>query len=220
MAHKGLENAGFTVKDNGKIDFRKPPEGKVFVPIPTDKEDIRRRGIDQRFVTKHTFSGTTMLVVMELIDAEDEEKAKDYIMDIKRECKREERKRRCTILNEKTGQLRYCPDCLSCYGEDCPKKHGLAVEEDSLTSYEELVDAIKYSAYSQDPTADEAIINVMWDDFKTELSTEKEPFLKMIELNEQGYAPQEIMDRLGRSKTWYYRSWKMIRSRWINYNKD
>ena len=52
------------------------------------------------------------------------------------------------------------------------------------------------------------------------LSTEKEPFLKMIEMNEQGYAPQEIMDRLGRSKTWYYRSWKMIRSRWINYNKD
>lgn len=124
------------------------------------------------------------------------------------------------ILNEKTGQLRYCPDCLSCYGEDCPKKHGLAVEEDSLTSYEELVDAIKYSAYSQDPTADEAIINVMWDDFKTELSTEKEPFLTLIELNEQGYAPQEIMDRLGRSKIWYYRSWKMIRSRWINYNKD
>ena len=35
MARKELENWGFTVKDDGKIDFNNPPKGKAFIPIPT-----------------------------------------------------------------------------------------------------------------------------------------------------------------------------------------
>ena len=71
-----------------------------------------------------------------------------------------------------------------------------------------------------DPTADEAIVNIMWDEFKRKLGKEEKSFLNLIELNEQGYDAKEIMKRLGRSKTWYYDSWKTIHGRCINYNKD
>ena len=67
---------------------------------------------------------------------------------------------------------------------------------------------------------EEAIVNVMWDEFKRKLSDEEESFVKLIELNEKGFVAKEIMQMLGKSKTWYYDSWKMIHKRWIDYNKD
>ena len=220
MARKELENLGFTVKDDGKIDFNNPPEGKMFVPIPTSEEEIKLRKIDRRFVTMHRFSATTTLAVMELIDEEEAEKAKAYTAEIKCEYKREERKRRCKIISTITGQVRLCPDCISCYGDECPKKHGMVVEEGGPAPFEELAEFVKSSVYTDDPTADEAVVNVMWDSFKRNLRTEDESFVKLIELNEQGFVAKEIMERLGKSKTWYYDSWKEIHKRWINYNKD
>ena len=219
MARKELENLGFTIKDNGKVDFTKPPKGKKFVPIPTDEEDIKLRGIDRRFVTMHRFSATPILVVMELIDDEETDKAKVYTAEMKYECKREERKRRCKIISAITGQVRLCPDCISCYSDECPKKHGMAVEEGGPAPFEELAEFVKSSVYTDDPTSDEAIVNVMWDSFKRNLKTKDELFVKLIELNEQGFAAKEIMEQLGISKTWYYDSWKEIHKRWINYNK-
>ena len=103
MTRKELEKLGFTVKDDGKIDFNNPPEGKMFVPIPTSEEDIKLRKIDRRFVTMHRFSATTTLAVMELIDEEEADKAKAYTAEIKCEYKREERKRRCKIISTITG---------------------------------------------------------------------------------------------------------------------
>ena len=204
MARKELENLGFTVKNDGKIDFNNPPNGKAFIPIPTNEEDIKLRKIDRRFVTMHRFSATTALAVMELIDEEEADKAKAYTAEIKCEYKREERKRRCKIISTITGQVRFCPDCISCYGDECPKKHGMVVEEGGPAPFEELAEFVKSSVYTDDPTADEAVVNV----------------IKLIELNEQGFVAKEIMERLGKSKTWYYDSWKEIHKRWINYNKD
>ena len=40
------------------------------------------------------------------------------------------------------------------------------------------------------------------------------------EVNKKELSMKEIMDKLGKSKTWYYDSWKMIHKRWINYNKS
>ena len=220
MAQSKQVNSEFFIKANGRIDFSKPPKGKVFVPIPTDEEDIKRREIDRGFVTRHKFSGTSTLVVMELIDEEEAHKAKIYMAGIKSECKREERKRRCSILSTKTGQVRHCPDCISCYGEDCPKKQGRVVEEGGPASYEDLAETVKSSVYTMNPTADEAIVNVMWDTFKGKLLNEAATLAEILALNEQGYGAAEIMSKLGGSKTWYYDSWKRIRERWIKYNKD
>ena len=220
MARKELENLGFTVKEDGKIDFKRPPKGKIFVPVPTDEEDIRLRGIDRRFVTMHRFSTTTTLAVMELVDEEEADKAKAYTAEIKCECKRQERKKRCKIISAITGKVRLCPDCISCYGDECPKKHGMMVEEGGPAPFEELAEYVKSSVYTDDPTADEAVVNVMWDSFKRNLSKEDESFAKLIELNEQGFVAKEIMKRLGISKTGYYDSWKEIHKRWIKYNRD
>jgi hypothetical protein len=82
-----------------------------------------------------------------------------------------------------------------------------------------LSEYVKSSIYTDDPTADEAVANVMWESFKRKLGTEKETFVKLIELSEQGYVAKEVMERLGRSKTWYYESWKEIYKLWIKYNK-
>ena len=220
MAQSKQVNSEFFIKANGRIDFSKPPKGKIFVPIPTDEEDIKRWEIDRRFVTRHKFSGTIMLVVMELVDEEEEDKAKAFVDETKRECKNEERDSRCQIKSPKTGAWICCPDCISCYGESCPKKQGMAVEEGGPVSFEDLAETVKSSVYTTDPTADEAIVNVMWDEFKRKLSDEEESFVNLIELNEKGFVAKEIMEMLGKSKTWYYDSWKMIHKRWINYNKD
>lgn len=220
MAQSKQANSEFSIKANGRIDFEKPPKGKIFVPVPTNEEDIRLRGVDRRFVTFHKYSGTTMRVVMELVDQEDEAGAKAFVSEVKRECKNAERDSRCKIKSPKTGAWICCPDCISCYGEDCPKQQGMAVEEGGLVSFEDLAETVKSSAYNVDPTADEAIVNVMWDEFKRKLSDEEESFVKLIELNEQGFVAKEIMQMLGKSKTWYYDSWKMIHKRWIDYNKD
>ena len=96
----------------------------------------------------------------------------------------------------------------------------MVVEEGGPAPFEELAEFVKSSVYTDDPTADEAVVNVMWDSFKRNLRTEDESFVKLIELNEQGFVAKEIMERLGKSKTWYYDSWKEIHKRWINYNKD
>ena len=58
-----LEALGFTIitDRNGqkRIDFTKPPEGMRFVPRPTDREYVRLKDGDMRFVTdKHKFSAT------------------------------------------------------------------------------------------------------------------------------------------------------------------
>ena len=95
MAQSKLEKLGFKVKPNGRIDFDNPPEGKRFIPVPTNEEDIRLRGIDRRFVTMHTFSATTMLVVMELVDEDEYESAREYIAGVKAECREKERRNRC-----------------------------------------------------------------------------------------------------------------------------
>ena len=220
MAQSKQANSEFSIKANGRIDFEKPPKGKIFVPVPTDEDNIKCRGIDRRFVTFHKYSGTTMQVVMELVDQEDEAGSKAFVSAVKRECKNAERDSRCKIKSLKTGAWICCPDCISCYGEDCPKQQGMAHEEGGPASFEDLVETVKSSAYTTDPTADEAIVNVMWDEFKRKLSDEEESFVNLIELNEQGFVAKEIMERLGKSKTWYYDSWKMIHKYWINYNKD
>ena len=100
-------------------------------------------------------------VFAEYNDEEEAEKAKAYTAEIKCEYKREERKRRCKIISTITGQVRLCPDCISCYGDECPKKHGMVVEEGGPAPFEELAEFVKSSVYTDDPTADEAVVNVM-----------------------------------------------------------
>jgi hypothetical protein len=67
-----------------------------------------------------------MRVVMELVDQEDEAGAKAFVSAVKRECKNAERDSRCKIKSPKTGAWISCPDCISCYGEDCPIQQGMS----------------------------------------------------------------------------------------------
>ena len=218
---------GYTVKDNGKIDFDNPPEGKRFVPVPTTEEDIKLRRIDRKFVTRHKFSATTKLVVMELIDEEEYDSAKAYTAQIKTECREHERRARCLIRSPKTGKEIYCPECISCYGEECPMKKGMVVRTWADASLDEMEDdlatTVKSSVYSEDPTADEAIGNADWSIFKEKLREEDPILVRIIEWDEYGYERDEILKMLGRKgteKSWYYYQWKRIRDRWIKYNKD
>lgn len=225
MAKKRIGNLEFTVKANGRIDFERPPVGKVFVPVPTDEENIKLRGIDRRFVTRHKYSATTELVVMELIDEENEAGAKAFVAEIKREYKNEERKNRCQIKSPKTGAWICCPDCISCYGDKCAKKQGLEVRngrQDSL-DVPGVAETIKSSIYSEDPTADEAIVNCMWDTFLGRLRKEDRVLAKIAQWDEEGYNAKEILKALRKTEkglSWFYRQKEKIRDRWIKYNAE
>ena len=145
MAKSKFENPGFNVKPNGKIDFDNPPEGKMFIPVPTNEEDIRLREIDRRFVTMHRFSATTMLVVMELVDADEHESARDYIAAMKAECKERERKKRCKIESPKTGKEICCPESISCYSDECPMRRGMQVRTDTFPSLDDMAETAELS---------------------------------------------------------------------------
>ena len=220
MARKELENLGFTIKDNGKVDFTNPPKGKKFVPIPTDEEDIKLRGIDRRFVTMHRFSATPVLVVMELIDDEENAGTKAYLTAKNTEYKEYERKNRCTIRSPRTGREIRCPESISCYSDECPMKMGLEVKTDRDASLEDMAETVKSSVCALDPTADEAISNVVWSRFKEVLRGEEPLLADIIEGDEYGLSRDEILAKLNRKKSeksWYYYQWKRIRDRWEKY---
>lgn len=223
MARTKLENLGFTVKENGRIDFDKPPKGKIFVPVPTSEEDIRDREIDRSFVAWHTFSATTMLCVMELVDDSEAEKAKAYVAGIKADCKKEERERRCRIINPKTGRKIMCPESISCYSDECPKKKGLQVWTNAMASLDGLAETVRDSVYDEDPVANGAISGCMWESFKKRLREENEDLVRIIEWDETGFTGKEILRKLNRKETdtsWYAYQWKRIRKRWEEYNID
>lgn len=223
MAKNNFEKLGYTVRDNGRIDFSCPPKGKKFVPVPTDEEDIRRRGVDRGFVTWHRFSGTTKLVIMETIDEAETVGAEAYVAMEKAECKKEERKKRCTIKSPKTGKEIACPDSISCYSDLCPKKLGAVVYEDGDVSYEDIAETVKSSVVTEDPTADEAITNVMWEGFRDQLRTEVPVLADIIEWDEFGYTRDEIMRKLNKDvgkTSWYYSQWDRIKDRWRKYYND
>lgn len=221
MTQTKLEKLGFTIKANGRIDFSNPPEGKRFVPVPTDEEDIKLRGIDRRFVTKYNkFSGTSMLVVMELIDEKEYESARAYIAEIKAECKKRERKNRCRIRSPKTGKEICCPECISCYSDECPLKKGMVTSTDRDASLDDMAETVRSSICSMDPTAEEAVCNADWGHFKEKLRGEEPVLADIIEWNEYGYNREEILKKLGKresEKSWYYYQWKRIRDRWEKY---
>ena len=120
MTRRQLEELGFTVKANGRIDFNKPPKGKIFVPVPTDEEDIRDRNIDRSFVVHNRFSATKVPCIMELADESEAECVKAYIADMKAECRKKEREARCRLISPRSGREIMCPESVSCYSEDCP----------------------------------------------------------------------------------------------------
>ena len=116
-----------------KIDFSNPPAGKIYVPIPTNKEDIELNGIDKCYLKMHTFSATKMLCKMELVDEADAPAAKAYIEDIKTECKRKERQRRCMVESPKTKKKIVCPDGCKCGTDSCPRKDTTAEDVETAT---------------------------------------------------------------------------------------
>lgn len=220
MTRRQLEEQGFTVKANGRIDFKKPPVGKIFVPLPTDEEDIRDRHIDRCFVVNNRFSATKVPCVMELADESEAEGAKAYIADMKAEYKKKEREARCRLISSRSGKEIMCPESISCYSEDCPKKMGVQVWTNTPASLEDMAETVKNSVYDDDPTANEAMVNVMWERFKEKLYDEKAVWVKILEMDECGYSTGEILEALNRKKTdasWYSNQWKAIRKRWIDY---
>ena len=220
MEKTNLEKLGFTVKENGRIDFSRPPKGRRFVPVPVVEEDVRLREIDRRFVTWHCFSGTRKLVIMETVDEAEAAEADAYVALEKADCKKEERKNRCTVVSSKTGKEISCPDSISCYGDKCPKKLGMEVNEDRDISYENIAETVKSSVATDDPTADAAVTNVMWESFREKLRREVPVLADIIEWDEFGYTRNEIMEKLHkdiRKTSWYYSQWDRIRKRWHAY---
>ena len=224
MTREELEKKGYTVKENGKVDFSKPPQGCVFAPIQIEEEDIKLLGIDRRLVTRHRFSATMKTVVMVPVDQKEADNVKKYVNMVKNECKKAERESRCRIRSPKTGKEIWCPDCISCYSDECPKKHGMALEDAGSLSLDDdnLAETIRSCTYSSDPTADEAIANVMWEEFKEDLHRDSEELAYILEQNEVGYKRAEILSMLGRAEgeiSWINRQFEKIKRRWRKYNR-
>ena len=223
MTRRQLEELGFTVKENGRIDFKKPPVGKIFVPLPMNEEDIRERHIDRSYVVNNRFSATKVLCVMELADESEAEGAKAYIADMKAEYKKKEREARCRLISPRSGREIMCPESISCYSEDCPKKMGVQVWTNTPASLEDMAETVKNSVYDDDPTANEAMVNVMWEQFKEKLYAEKPDWVRILEMDEYGYSTIEILETLNRKRSdtsWYSYQWKAIRKRWTEYYND
>ena len=223
MTRTNLTELGITVKEDGRIDFSKPPKGKRFMAIPVEKEDLELMDVDRRFVVMHKFSATKKLAVMELIDENDAAAVDEFITNIKTECKQEERKSRCKICSPKTGRVIYCPESIKCNSEDCPRRLGVQAEAEWQVDFDEMEEKIKESVYMTDPTADAAMTNLMWSSFQEKLRKEEPQLADILSWNAYGYTRDEILLKLKRKvtdKSWYYYQWSRIRKLWEEYNRD
>lgn len=202
-----------------KIDFNNPPKGKVYIPIPTDEEDIRRSGIDRKYVVRRKFSATTILCKMVLIDEEAAPIGESYIADIKADCQKEERKGRCKITSPKTGKEIYCP--YSCYSDECPMKKRQNVKTDNELSVEDLQENEGFDALGGfDFTSNTALEHLMKEEFIRILKKADPVLAEVFTMHDYGYEADEIREMLHMEKSTYYYQWKRIRDRWKQYNAD
>lgn len=224
MTRKELETLGFTVKENGRIDFDKPPVGKQFVPVPTDEDDIKESQVDRDFVTFHKFSATTMKVKMVLVDESEADKAKAYVAAIKAKCKKEERKKRCRIVSPKTGRKIMCPETFSCYRDDCPKKRGIGIfEEPEVILFSDLTEAEMMRGTGDDPIFDVVATKIDRDIFKKKIRKEHPGLARIIQMIEEGYQRDDIMKEFHKEKkqtSWYYSQMDQINRLWEEFYKD
>ncbi|MBQ9030105.1 MAG: hypothetical protein IJ106_01450 [Parasporobacterium sp.] len=98
------------LKENGKINFSAPPEGYRYTAMPIDEKTIRDWALDPMFVTKHRIGTKEMLCYMELVETKASFKIEQPY---KSQNTKENRRRRCRIISEKTGREIMCP-----YGKD------------------------------------------------------------------------------------------------------
>lgn len=219
-----LVKEGFTViKDkngNKRVDFKKPPRGKKFAPLPTNEADIRTRDLDTRFVTKnHRFSATKVTVFMDLVDEDKDGAGVDnYIAYEKVKAKQEERKNRCRYINPETGNETYCQDCISCYSDKCPKKQGIEVFKYEYLCLDNMSEILKVEGSMED----NVIGKMEWETFKKELRDYIPMLADIVEWDEIGYKSDEIILKCGKQKkdtSWYGYQWKRIANRYREFKK-
>lgn len=223
MTRKELEALGFTVKENGRIDFAKPPKGKLFVPVPTDEDDIRDSQISRDFITYHKFSATTMQVKMMVVDESEAEKAKAYVAAIKSKCKKDERKKRCRITSPKTGKKIMCPECISCYSDECPKKKGQKVyEESDVVSLDFMSEKEMYQAFPEDPAYGSVEAEMDKEIFRKKLKKDNPKLARVLQMLEEGRTRDDILEAFQKRKdqtSWFYSQTKSIEKLWQEFSK-
>lgn len=207
-------------KAESKIDFNNPPKGKVYVPVPTNEEDIRLCGVERKYIVDRKFSATTLLCKMVLIDETDVPASDFCTASIKAECKKAERKERCKIRSPKTGRMIYCPESISCYSKACPLRKHEQVDTDSDKSIEELFENSGFEIGGIDYTSSTALANLEREEF-TDILKKADPVLADIfVMRYYGYEPEQIMEKHQMAKSTYYYQLKRIRDRWEEYNAD
>ena len=200
-----------TRQSKDKVDFSNPPAGKIYIPIPTNEEDIKLSGIDRRFVTTHVFSATRTLVKMVLIDEADAPAADAYIQDIKTECKRSERQSRCMIESPKTGKKIRCPGSCRCGTDSCPRKDG---EKTAPLSYERWIEDAGSEPAAADNVSDTVIADITTEMFMKTLTPILEQMTRMLLAGEE---PETIMVALGIKKSRFYEMRKLLQKLYKDY---
>ena len=200
LSWQELEDLGYTIITNKagqkRINYNEPPEGKVFVPVETNEDDIELRNVDRRFVTEHKFSATRKSVVMEVMDKGKAEAAKAYIAAEKKACKREERANRCRIISPKTGREIMCPESNRCYNDTCPKKRGITViEKSQVLSLDWMTDEDENRGFS-DSAFDKIEEDDAVDSLKEFLKKEKPDLAKLISMIRSGCGEDEVIQAL------------------------
>ena len=215
MAKTKLEDLGYTLKEDGRIDFTKPPKGKVFVPIPVDEHYLELADVDSRFLTNYKFSATWKKVQMHLVDEKDAEIVREYIESYKAENKRRERSLRCKICSPITGKRITCPETNRCHSEDCPMKRGEPIDRESqvdINKAEELIPELEN-------LEDEVVEKLTWKGFKETLPPE---LMKFAQMKEEACDREEILIRFNKrtdQTSWFYNKQKRLRDLWEEYNK-
>ena len=215
MARTKLEDLGYTLKENGKIDFTKPPKGKIFVPIPVDDHYLELVDVDSRFLTNYKFSATWKKVQMHLVDEKDADIVKEYIESYRAENKRWERHQRCKICSPITGKKITCPDTNKCSSDDCPMKRGEWVERETPVDVNEAGELIPAFGNLED----DVVEKLTWNGFKETLTPELK---KLAEMKEIACNRDEILldfNKRTDQTSWFYNKQNRLHDLWEEYNK-
>ena len=150
---------------------------------------------------------------MVLVDEADAPAANAYIQDIKAECKRDERKRRCIIESPKTGKRIRCPEANKCGTKSCPHKDRDTMEDVETAaplSYEKWIEDDGYELEGDGDIAKSVISDITVEMFMQMLARKNPALEQMTRMLMDGADTEKVMAALGIKKSRFYEMRKAV----------
>ena len=117
-----------------------------------------------------------------------------------------------------------CPESISCYSPECPKKKGMKVDEESdVVSLDYMSEKEMYRIFPADPAYGSVEKDMDKEIFRKKLEKENIKLYKFLKMLEEGKNRDYILaefDKRQDQNSWFYSQVDQITKLWKEFYKD